>query len=235
MRSTCIRMHPPEYCPHETEQFYETMAQKGWFLEKRDTYWSTFRKGAPQPLRYRLEYCGAYTLPTDQLSLYEECGWTIAARCRNVFVFVSSECNPCPELYNSSIQQADSVQGLGRQTPPFLSVATVRLAFFFPILLFALIAALLTSDLPEVLLPSFLCIFFGFCLLLFGHIVLNVRFSMGYRRLYQHLSNGDVSTVSHTSRYLMWRIILICIFALGILLILLGLLTALLVSFGSLY
>ena len=227
MRNTCSRFHPPEYDPRANEQFYESMAQKGWLLETRDVYWSTFRRSEPQDLRYQVEYCGDYDMPQSRLDFYRSSGWTLAARQRNIFIFSAPA--HTPSLIEPPDRQAEYVRGLDKKTGPFLAVATVRMAAALLVLLAALIGVAVTQSLPDAVTPSFACVAAGLVLLFLGLVIMNVRFSSGYRRLYRSLTGGQALS---GGSYQVWRIITVIVFVLGALSILLGLLTGLPVLFA---
>uniref|UniRef100_UPI002E774A40 hypothetical protein n=1 Tax=Enterocloster aldenensis TaxID=358742 RepID=UPI002E774A40 len=44
--------HPQEFAIDETERFYTKMAGSGWRLVKRGAYLSSFRRWAPEKIRY---------------------------------------------------------------------------------------------------------------------------------------------------------------------------------------
>lgn len=122
MRVT-YRIHPGEYAIGENEKLYTDQAAKGWLLEKRGAYMSKFRKGAPARLRYRIELTASppafameedLALPEAQVALYEDCGWTLAARRGLVHVFCAPEDSPAPEFYSEPEQQACTLKALRR-------------------------------------------------------------------------------------------------------------------------
>ena len=223
MRNTCSRFHPPEYDPRANEQFYESMAQKGWLLETRDVYWSTFRQAPPQAIRYRAEYCGLYDLPEEQVALYEECGWTLVTRQRNLFLFARADDGGFDELYNDPAQQADSVRGLNTKTGPFLSVITVQMLTSIPFILAMLFLALFsTPSLWRAALP----IGCGLSLLMVFVILLNARYAVGYRRLYRSLAAGKTPPPGSAARYHLWRIVLAAVFLGSVALLIIGIVAA---------
>ncbi len=118
---TCIRFHPPYYNPGAVESFYEKMASKGWLLSDRLACFSQFRKAEPQKLRYRIEYCtgpfgGRAEMPEEQLALYRDCGWTLVDEKRQSYLFCAPAGNSAPELYNDPKQQAETVNGMRRNS-----------------------------------------------------------------------------------------------------------------------
>lgn len=118
MGDVTVRLMPPFWAVGECEGYYESMAAKGWLLQKRGVLLDTYRRGMPRKLRYRLEIagssleCGILPLPQEQLQLYEECGWTLAARRREVYVFQAAADSGIPEIYNEDAQHAAMLAGL---------------------------------------------------------------------------------------------------------------------------
>ena len=110
MRNTCLRLHPAPYAPGAMEALYEQMAQKGWLLEKRGVLFSRFRRGEPQNLRYRVEFANPtpqdepYSMSMQQLALYQESGWKLAARRGMVYVFSAPDRSDIPDLYEGAPQ-----------------------------------------------------------------------------------------------------------------------------------
>ena len=49
------RRHFDDYAIGENEKLYSDMAARGWFLEKRGSYFSRFGSGKPADMRYRIE------------------------------------------------------------------------------------------------------------------------------------------------------------------------------------
>ena len=73
----------PVSFPDAMETFLEDMAKKGWFLKKVGYFLSfcQFEKGAPAPVRYRLEPIPdtVRTPSAEMVQFYEEFGWKYLA------------------------------------------------------------------------------------------------------------------------------------------------------------
>ncbi len=117
------RFHPPNYDVGRMEQFYARMAAKGWILDKRGVYLSRFRRSKPQELVCRIELSGAEGMPQEQMALYEEAGWQLAARLQFVNVFFAPKGSGAPEFYSDPAQQGATYTALRRSyRNSFLSV-----------------------------------------------------------------------------------------------------------------
>jgi uncharacterized membrane protein len=111
--------HPGEYAIGENEKLYTDMAAKGWLLEKRGAFFSRFREGAPQRLRYRLELPPSdifeKEFPEEQRELYEDAGWRYVTGSVYIHVFSAPEGSDAPELHTDPRQQAATLTGLRRK------------------------------------------------------------------------------------------------------------------------
>ncbi len=112
--------HEPDYAIGENEALYAAMAEKGWFLTKRGANFSRFERGDPRHMRYRIElaapgWMDEQEMPDEQLALYEECGWRLAAHSGLVYVFCAPAGSDAPELYSDPRQQAGMLRALRRQ------------------------------------------------------------------------------------------------------------------------
>lgn len=114
-------IHPGDYAIGENEQLYMDMAAKGWFLYKRGAFFSWFEKGEPLKRIYRIEVASpgiweeSGQLPDEQIMLYEESGWKLAARHQLVNVFTAQEGTGQLEFYSDPRQQADTLKALKRK------------------------------------------------------------------------------------------------------------------------
>lgn len=114
-------LHSDDYAIGENEKLYADQAAKGWLLEKRGSWFSKFRRGEPQRLRYRIELSARNirqdegNLPEEQIALYEECGWRFVTCRGRVHVFSAPEFSGAPEFYSTPEQQADMLNGLRRE------------------------------------------------------------------------------------------------------------------------
>ncbi len=113
--------HPADYEIGENEHYYEEMAQKGWILVKRGQYLSKFLKDSPRKLRYRIEISRpgfldeSRDLPAEQVDLYEECGWELAASRGLVHIFVTPGESDAPEFYQEPQDQAETLKAMRRE------------------------------------------------------------------------------------------------------------------------
>lgn len=113
-----FRPTPPLWAVEECEAYYEKMAGKGWLLRRRGALLDLYRRSEPQALRYRLEFTpvklggGAPPLPEEQLELYRDCGWALAAKRGEVYVFRAPEDNDVPEIYSEDGGRAAMLAGL---------------------------------------------------------------------------------------------------------------------------
>lgn len=137
MGKVTYRLTPPLWAVGECESRYEEMAAKGWLLEKRGAFLDKYRRGEPQTLRYRLEISGstftkgALPLPEEQMQLYEECGWTLAARAGDIYLFRASRDSETPEIYSDGTQQAAMLTGLNKRYRRDILGAVFWIAWLF--------------------------------------------------------------------------------------------------------
>ena len=184
------RFHPEEYEIGETEQFYESMAAKGWLLERRGTWLSRFRKAAPQRRRYRVEVASGSegSLPEDQVALYQESGWELAAQCGVFAVFSAPECCAVPELYTDAASQAPMLHTLWRRYTVGALAETVAAAA----LLLAWVAFSRNNPLAEFLYAFFFAPSALLSVLLFfvWSVFSQCAGAVACRRLYRSLRRG---------------------------------------------
>ncbi len=100
------RIHPENYDVGRMERFYSRMAAKGWRLEKRGPYLSRFRRADPETLTCRIELSGVDGMPEEQIALYEDAGWQLAAHYQFINVFFAPSDSGAPEFYSDPAQQA---------------------------------------------------------------------------------------------------------------------------------
>ena len=72
--------HPQEFAIDETERFYTKMAGSGWRLVKRGAYLSSFRRWAPEKIRYGIVLTvparpGEPPFTEEQMDAYKASGW----------------------------------------------------------------------------------------------------------------------------------------------------------------
>ena len=108
-------LHPSSFSLVETEEFYERKAKKGLILEKRGHYLSRFQKEESKNLSYRVEIVDYKRLedgniPEEQISVYEECGWTHVCGKRQIQIFSADKNTDPLEFYTQPEDQIESVK-----------------------------------------------------------------------------------------------------------------------------
>ena len=123
----------------ENERLFSDMAKKGWMLCKMGSRFCKFKRSEPQELKYRIElinseiFSSDRDMPPEQISIYEDCGWQLAASYGLTYVFVSQKDADAPEFYTSPEQQAATLRGLRREYVMALfmtAVAAAAMVFF---------------------------------------------------------------------------------------------------------
>ena len=176
-------LHPSSFFLVETEEFYERKAKKGLILEKRGHYLSRFRKDEPKNLSYRVEIVDDKRLedgkiPEEQISVYEECGWSHVCGKRQIQIFSAEKDTDPPELYTNPEDQIESIKILRKS---FLK------EFLSMIVTYAILFAIQTAGYPKRSVGAYLRFIsdgvykvlidtpaFGF--LLFGTIALGIGY-----------------------------------------------------------
>ena len=129
-------LHPSSFSLVETEEFYERKAKKGLILEKRGHYLSRFRKEEPKNLSYRVEIVDDKRLedgniPEEQISVYEECGWTRVCGKSQIQIFSADKDTDPPELYTKPEDQIESIKILRKSfLKEFLSLIVTYFILF---------------------------------------------------------------------------------------------------------
>lgn len=135
------RLHPGDYAVGENEKWYGDMAARGWRLNKRGLYLSRFERAQPERARYRIEliapdFLDEPGMPAEQLTLYEDCGWTLAAQRGIVHVFRAPADSSVPELHTDPRQQAASLKKIHRRDLwGYLWVAVIVALNLLPLLI----------------------------------------------------------------------------------------------------
>ena len=88
-------------------------ADGGW--SKRGIFFSRFERACPEQLRYRIEltapdWFDEPGMPAEQVTLYEDCGWHLAAQRGIVNIFCAPVDSDVPELYTDPRQQAAALR-----------------------------------------------------------------------------------------------------------------------------
>ena len=128
VRNTRILRKYPVYEIEKTEKRYEAMAKKGWLLYKRGGKLEYFRKGEPQNLQYRMEYCpvkaldGIQDLTEEQVDFYEDCGWSLVSDRNGVYVFSAPEESEPMELYSDPQEQIRMLKSVRHYVGNFATV-----------------------------------------------------------------------------------------------------------------
>lgn len=128
--------HPSGYDVGGNEKLYAHMAAQGWLLEKRGYFLSRLRNAAPAQLRYRIEFgdrTTAAALPTEQVALYEACGWHYVTGTGWVHVFSAPVDSDAPAIYTDPVMQADTLKGYRNRSSlsGFLVTATIGALLIF--------------------------------------------------------------------------------------------------------
>ena len=128
-------LHPADYRLGENESFYADQAARGWKLEKRGGYFSSFTRVNPKREMYRVELDPRE--PTaEKLALYEECGWEWVTKRDTVNVYRAPEGSGAPELYTDAEGLAGSIRRIRRRYVRDFLLLTVLL----PLLVWGLFA-----------------------------------------------------------------------------------------------
>lgn len=128
--------HPDDGDIGGMERFYARMARRGWQLEKRGAFFSRFARKEPEAVCYRVELAaprgvfGEVQLPPEQIALYEECGWQYVTGRGLAHLFRAPAGSGEPELYDDPRQQADTLQGLRRESRHQLIGVCVQIALY---------------------------------------------------------------------------------------------------------
>ena len=109
----------PVSFPDSMETFLEDMAKKGWFLKKVGYFLSfcQFEKGAPAPVRYRLEPIPdtVRTPSAEMVQFYEEFGWKyIDNRSEHLVVYGTDDFS-LPELHTDAELQLETLGKLQKK------------------------------------------------------------------------------------------------------------------------
>ena len=128
IRNTKILCKLPVDEIERAEKLYEAMAQKGWMLYRQGSNLEYFRKGEPQSLQYRIEYCpvkaldGIQDLTEDQVDFYEDCGWSLASERSGVYVFSAPMDSEPMELYSDPKEQIRMLKSVHHYVGNFATV-----------------------------------------------------------------------------------------------------------------
>lgn len=95
------------------EHWFAHMAKRGLHLRKFGRTFAYFEQGEPRETRYRIEYLQEEPAP-EQLEVYGECGWNLAARGGKFYVFVAEEAWAV-ELHTDPIEQGFALAELNKR------------------------------------------------------------------------------------------------------------------------
>lgn len=104
----------------ELESWLSHMSEKGWHLKGIGVRFAKFSKGEPQKIKYRVEIASkSEFLSDEQISMYEEFGWTYVDNWfndgfRRSYVFSSPEELNAPELHTDPAEQSFTLKDLNR-------------------------------------------------------------------------------------------------------------------------
>lgn len=112
--------HPKDYAIGQIEKYYSDMAAKGWHLEHRNIFTSSFLQGEPKDMKYRVEVASPRAfdttrLPEEQVAVYEDCGWEYVWGHGFIHIFRAPAESDTEEFYLDPAQQADTLKGLRKQ------------------------------------------------------------------------------------------------------------------------
>lgn len=112
--------HPKDYAIGQIEKYYSDMAAKGWHLEHRNIFTSSFLQGEPKDMKYRVEVASpkafdSTRLPEEQVAVYEDCGWEYVWGHGFIHIFRAPTDSDTEEFYLDPAQQADTLKALRKQ------------------------------------------------------------------------------------------------------------------------
>lgn len=112
--------HPKDYAIGQIEKYYSDMAAKGWHLEHRNIFTSSFLQGEPKDMKYRVEVASpkafdSTRLPEEQVAVYEDCGWEYVWGHGFIHIFRAPADSDTEEFYLDPAQQADTLKALRKQ------------------------------------------------------------------------------------------------------------------------
>ncbi|MBQ5327522.1 MAG: DUF2812 domain-containing protein [Oscillospiraceae bacterium] len=112
--------HPKDYAIGQIEKYYSDMAARGWHLEYRNMFTSSFLQGEPKDMKYRVEVASpkafdSTRLPEEQVAVYEDCGWEYVWGHGFIHIFRAPADSDTEEFYLDPAQQADTLKALRKQ------------------------------------------------------------------------------------------------------------------------
>ncbi len=112
--------HPKDYAIGQIEKYYSDMAAKGWHLEHRNIFTSSFLQGEPKNMKYRVEVASPKAfddaqLPEEQVAVYEDCGWEYVWGHGLIHTFRAPADSDTEEFYLDPAQQAGTLKSLRKQ------------------------------------------------------------------------------------------------------------------------
>ena len=127
--------HPQEFAIDETERFYTKMAGSGWRLVKRGAYLSSFRRWAPEKIRYGIVLTvparpGEPPFTEEQMDAYKASGWEYVTGRGFIHVFSASGNGGASEPYQEPKSYADARKGLKKQYMVSFLQLPLSIAFF---------------------------------------------------------------------------------------------------------
>lgn len=113
----------------KNESWYSDMALKGLHLQSVGNFLVTFEKGEPKKTKYRIEILEES--PTqEQLDLYKEYGWELAASNQIFYIFSSPEELNAPELHTDPMEQSFTFKMLNKQLKKNMILITILFLSF---------------------------------------------------------------------------------------------------------
>ena len=159
MKDTVRRLPLIDYADLDRfEDWLEDMALRGLFYDHAGPVYITFRRGAPAPVRYRMEPAGSFHTAESQIYLRQQ-GWACLGRAGKWFVLYAAADPDAPELHTDPVVRSYGLDQAARSmlrycamllavTLLFLAAVVLPYCFFdWPVL------SLIESPLAGNLLP----------------------------------------------------------------------------------
>lgn len=159
MKDTVRRLPLIDYADLDRfEDWLEDMALRGLFYDHAGPVCITFRRGAPAPVRYRMEPAGSFHTAESQIYLRQQ-GWACLGRAGKWFVLYAAADPDAPELHTDPVVRSYGLDQAARSmlrycamllavTLLFLAAVVLPYCFFdWPVL------SLIESPLAGNLLP----------------------------------------------------------------------------------
>ena len=117
----------------KNESWFSHMAAKGLHLQNVGNWLVTFEKGEPKNTRYRIEILEE-SPSQEQLDVYRDCGWQLAANKQIFYIFSSPEELNSAELHTDTLKQSAAFKMLDKQIKKSTAVIAVAVIFALALL-----------------------------------------------------------------------------------------------------